>query len=144
MLTFHYGRIYEMTRELKHRTLPITAPESIWKSMGWRSWSDSSEVGQRDFDTGGTNGIDVYLGMAVSKGMIGAAAIGWAVEESNRRNDISRQVAAQSSEAAAIASLAAALQAGTTSSVVRDVLGRLSERTQYAVRQQLAGSGLLG
>jgi Flp pilus assembly protein TadB len=112
--------------------------------MGWRSWSDSSEVGQRDFDTGGTNGIDVYLGMAVSKGMIGAAAIGWAVEESNRRNDISRQVAAQSSEAAAIASLAAALQAGTTSSVVRDVLGRLSERTQYAVRQQLAGSGLLG
>jgi hypothetical protein len=71
-------------------------------------------------------------------------ALAWAVAEHDRRKEAKTAATAQAREAEGLKSLANALRDAGDSTVLDRVLSRLSERTQYAVKQQLKGSGIGG
>lgn len=117
-----------------HPTLPLTARAHAWKAAGYAIYDNSQEVGVSSSPMG--------MHELLAQGLLehpenGEAAIRWAVNEHQRRQEESSRNRAQFCEARAIEKLAAALNASVESEVLQRILGRLTEKTQYAVRQQL-------
>lgn len=70
------------------------------------------------------------------------AALYWAAQEWQRRKEEQTRSTAEARSAESIAALAVALRSAGQQTALEQVIGQLSERTQYAVRAQLKGSSL--
>lgn len=126
-------------RIIRHRTLPIEAPLAMWVAFGWETYTNTDVAGRRPWD----DNADQLLAIAVAKGLTGAQALAFAVEERQRQNEEQRRASVVCKEAEAIAALASSLRTESDRSVVQRIMSRLSERTQWALRSQLKGTGLL-
>lgn len=122
---------------IKHRTLPVEAPEEFWAAMKWQLHSNTEIAGPRAGDNSGE--ADKLLAIAVTKGMTGCDALAFVVEEIDRQHEVSMLTAAMRHEGSATAKLADALKAENEETVLSRIMSRLSERTQYAVKAQLKG-----
>lgn len=67
-------------------------------------------------------------------------ALYWAAEEYRRRVEESLRTSALNRDAEALSALATAIRGSAESQVAERIIGALTERTQYAVRQQLKGT----
>lgn len=122
-------------RSVRHPIIPVEAPAYVWKSAGFTVYENSDTVGQpAGYDTD-INPL-IVVGMQKHPGD-GTAAVVWAIEERQRIREEKTRATAQAREADAISKLSAAIKESTGETVLRELLSRLTERTQYAVRQQL-------
>jgi hypothetical protein len=130
-----------MTTERMATRCGVTGPVEIWRSIGYEvttdgvTWSVSERYDGRD--------ALVYEGRRVT-GRDDWHALAWAAAEEQRRHEACTASTAQAREADALRELAASIRSAGDETVLGRVLSRLSERTQYAVRQQLRGSGVAG
>lgn len=115
----------------KHPSLPISAPAQWWRSAGYTVYSNSDTVG------GGPYHFEEFLILALAAGKADQDAIAWAIAERQRRSEQSAMTAAVASEASAIAALAGAINSSGESEITDRILSRVSERTRYAIKQQL-------
>ncbi len=120
-----------MSDTITHPTLPITAPANYWRAGGYTVYTDGS-IG------GFLSGMDSLLMLAIAAGKHDEDAIAWAMAEKHRRSEESARNSALVADAAAICKLADALRQSSDDEILQRILSRLSERTQCAVRQQLA------
>lgn len=119
----------------RHPTLPVSAPADYWHPLGYTTYSNTDIVA---LGSGFRSDSDelVMLGVGAT-GANDERALVWAMSERNRRNEERTRVTAQAREAEAIKDLANAIRTSAEDTVLAKILGRLSERTQYAVRTQL-------
>lgn len=113
-----------------HPTLPIEAPREYWAMLGYTVYTDDS-VG------GGPHDGNELLALALANGRSQEEAIAWALAERQRRKEAAEMASAMRQEGAGLTQLAEAIQSTSEDEFIRKLLGRLTERTQYAVRQQL-------
>jgi len=122
-------------RDLTYGSIPgFTAPESLWRAAGGTVFSNTDEVG--------ACGMRYDMPRLIAEGWHrhpgdGTAALLWALDEYRRQSEESARIRAQHADAAATAKLASAISASANQDALDRILPRLSERTQYAVRQQL-------
>lgn len=127
----------DKTQIMRHTTLPISAPRCYWTQAGYQIYhrpDDSSYVGQAD---GYHCDMDGILMLALAAGKTDADAVAWAIAEHQRRKEEDASVQAIRAEAASLAKLAAAIRDSGEDAVLERIMGRLTERTRYAVRAQL-------
>jgi hypothetical protein len=110
---------------IRHRDLAISAPKNYWVALGNRMDGEN----------------DKLLMLALAAGHRDEAAITWALAERQRREEAYAIAHAINSEAASLQSLANAIRGANDDATLEKLLGRLTERTRYAVRAQLAQSG---
>lgn len=127
-------------RVIRHRTLPVSAPECFWRAMGWQVYTNTDEAGERCHHG---SGADTLLAVALTHGLEGEKALGYVVTEWRRETEERTRATALAREADAIAALAHAIKADSEQALVARIMGRLTQKTQWALRQQLAGTGLL-
>lgn len=124
-------------RLVRHPTIPVEAPAYVWKAAGFTVYENSDTVGQPSgYDSSTDISPLIVVGMQKHPGD-GAAAVTWAIEERQRIREEKTRATAQAREADAVNKLAAAIKQSTGETVLHELLSRLTERTQYAVRQQL-------
>jgi hypothetical protein len=131
------GEANPESRMIRHKTLPVEAPEEFWIAMKWSVYSNVDTAGGRAFDNSGE--ADKLLAIAVTKGMHGADALAYAVEEIDRQHEVSALTRAMRTDSSAVSKLADAMKTEAEETVLSRIMSRLSERTQYAIRQQLKG-----
>jgi|SRR5580704_13066478 hypothetical protein len=130
----------DQTIVLTHPTLPISATRGVWalcRCYGVCQGADGSEylmASTHDADT-----MSATLLTALSRGLRDADAIGWAIAERERHREESARSNAIREEADGLRKLASAISATAEADVLERILGRLTERTRYAVRAQLRG-----
>jgi hypothetical protein len=120
----------------------VTGPTELWKAVGYEVYtadSDTWEVRER-YD--GRDAL-VYEGRRVT-GCDDWRALAWAAAEEQRRSEARTSATALAREAEGIQALAKSLSQISDQSVLERIISRLSERTQYAVRSQLKGTGIAG
>lgn len=114
-----------------HYELAVSAPKPFWRLLGYQTYSNTSEVGA------GWHAADCLLAIAVGRGLSGPEALTWAAEEHQRRAEERTRSTAMAREADAVQALAVAIQGINEEQMIETILAKLTERTQYAVRQQL-------
>jgi hypothetical protein len=125
-----------MDRIITYTPLGIRATEATWRAAGVRPYSNTDEIDARNLDS--FRYLEELLMLAVhATGTRDDAAVAWAVAERNRREEERTRSTAHAREAEAITKLASAIRDSGEDSTLERIIGRLSERTQYAVRQQL-------
>jgi hypothetical protein len=120
------------TKPYRHRTLPIEASATAWGAAGFQVYSNSDVVsaGPRDMDE------MLVIGLAATSEQ-NDLVIAWALTERQRRRELATAAEATHAEARAIAELATAIRSSTEKEFLDRLLSRLTERTQYAVKQQI-------
>lgn len=121
-------------RILQHPNVPLSAPAWAWKAAGYEVYSNSDEV-RRSSHYG--IGDDLLLTSVAGQGLDGAKALAWASTEHQRQKEERTKVTAQAREAEAIGALAEAIKGSSEEATLERILGRLTERTRYAVQAQL-------
>jgi hypothetical protein len=119
--------------------IDLSGPREHWKALGYTisRCGDTEMLGH--FNGGALNEVENLLAAAIATtGDRGEKALGWAVVEQQRRREERTRVTAQAREAEAISALAQAIREGGEDAALERVIGRLSERTQHAVRKQLS------
>jgi hypothetical protein len=119
------------TRTLSHPRIPLSAPEWAWRAAGYATHNNSDEVGM------GPYGAEALMLQALGRGLAGVEALAWVVTELARAGEERTRVTAQAREAEALTALAQAIRESGEADVLGRILERVSERTQYAIRQQL-------
>lgn len=120
-----------------HDQTGISAPQMTWGTLGATvgTYADGSL-----HVSGLPHGTEELLVIAIHETQSrDERAIAWALAERQRRREEQTRSTALAREAEAIGQLAAALRTANDQSVLDRILSHLSERTQYAVRQQLRG-----
>lgn len=125
---------------LSHK-LGVEAPRAFWVAAGW-SIGTIDGVEQPTYRSHYHN-YEQTLAIAVGNGLTGEAAIAWAAAEDQRRSEAAASQAALVRNAEAITSLAQSLSTQADQTVVDKVMQHLTEPTRWALRKQLAGTGLL-
>jgi hypothetical protein len=133
-----------MTTEMATRC-GVTGPKSLWTALGYEYTPTEDQACCAHWIDGGVAALDamVYEGRRQT-GSDDWQALAWAVAEHERRKASKTAATAQAREAEGLQALAKSLQQAGDESVLDRVLSKLSERTQYAVRAQLKGSGIGG
>jgi hypothetical protein len=150
---------------LTHPSIDLTAPVEYWQALA-ETWQHGLSIQQYNpenrfaaprpgdpwelyLDGMSTRGLTALLLQAISHGVgleirepDGRYAIIWAIDELNRRAEERARVSALTADAKAIEAFAAAMTGAAYEAVLQQILSRLSERTQFAVRTQLAGSSV--
>jgi hypothetical protein len=123
----------------------VTGPISLWRAIGYQYTPTENEAIASHWVNGDVATLDalVYEGRRVT-GADDWRALAWAAAEVQRRQEVRTANTAQAREADGLRELAAAIRQTGDESVLDRVLGCLSERTQYAVKQQLKGTGFAG
>lgn len=123
----------------------VTGPVTLWQALGYEYAPTEKSAYCSHWIDGGTNTLDalVYEGRRQT-GCDDWQALSWAIAEHERRKAAKTAATAQAREAEGLKSLATSLANAGDQTVLDRVLSRLSERTQYAVRSQLKGSGIGG
>lgn len=128
----------ETITKYRHPGLDITADAIYWRTLGYTCYANTDEVGgSPDGDYGSAKEL-LILGMQAT-GANDERAIAWALAERQRRREEGSRTAAAHAEAKAVAELAAAIRDSTEEAFLDRLLPRLSEKLQYALRQQLKG-----
>lgn len=117
----------------RHWSIPLSASKVAWKAAGFTVSSNSDVVG------GGPYGFETLLFLAVAQDLTGDKAIAWALTEGRRRMEQDSMAAAIASSGDGARQLADAIRQSGEKDALERIIGRLTERTQYAVRAQLAG-----
>jgi hypothetical protein len=132
------------TTLVKHYKLPVTAPLYAWSAMGWETSYNMDgtpcEIKRRSF---ASNEDEQVLGIAIAKGLDGIEALAFCVEELTRRHEEKTRSTAIARQAEAIDKLAGSLRTESDQAVLGKIINQLSESTQWAVRSQLKGKGIL-
>lgn len=115
--------------------LGISAPRHIWTMLGYYAVTNNGilELRPNSF----SSNADSLIVRAKAEGHTGETAIAWALGEQTRQAEERTRSTAMAREAEALGRLAAAIRDGGEEAALERIIGRLSERTQYAVRQQL-------
>lgn len=127
-------------RMITYTALAIVASEAAWSAAGAEVYSNRDTIDRGQLLRRYGNGVDMHEVLFLAVHVTGRRddyAVAWAIAERQRRLEGSHQNAVISGEAGALRELAQAIAGTTESAVLERILGRLSERTQYAVRQQL-------
>jgi len=124
-----------------HHKFPISAPDYMWNSMGWEVYSNVDVISRRR--SFANDDSDELLAIASANGLSGVDALRYYAEEHQRRSEEKTRATAVSRQAEAINNLAASLRSESDRTVLEKVMGQLTEPTQWAVRKQLAGTGIL-
>lgn len=120
-----------------YQELGIEASKASWEALGLTVYTD----GTLGHGTRWPQDVHGVLLQAVHEtGARDERAVAWALGELQRQAETDNQSRAQFAEADALKALAAALREMGDENALQSILGRLSERTQYAVRQQLRRS----
>lgn len=122
---------------LKHDITGVEAPAALWEAAGWRVYYNT-EIITRWPDSDMKRALPLAV---IETGGTGPEALAWAIKEVSRQSEERTRVTAINREAKAIRELASALRGAEESKVLEQIMGRLTERTQYAVRQQLKRGG---
>lgn len=125
---------------LSHK-LGVEASREFWTAMGW-SIGTVNGVEQPTYRNHYHN-YDQTLAIAIGNGLDGEAAIAWAASEDQRRAEAMTASTAMARNADALKALADSLRTQADQSVVEKIMRHLTEPTQWALRKQLAGTGLL-
>lgn len=131
----------EMTERIATRC-GVTGPIELWKAIGYETTTPDHMTWHVREQYPGRDAL-VYEGRRVT-GCDDWRALAWAAAEEQRRREACTASTAQAREADGLAALAKALRDAGDATVLEKILGRLSERTQYAVRAQLKGTGIAG
>ena len=133
-----------MSEILTHPRFAVSADAEIWKALGWSVCTDMDGAAYVSGSTS-TYGADynALLATAVADGKTGTDALAWVATEHNRRSEARTAATALARQAEAIQSLANALRTEKDASVLQKIMHNLTEPTQWAIRKQLAGTGLL-
>ena len=123
------------TTMYKHQKIPgLTADAATWQAAGFTTYSNS------DLVNAGPHGFDAFLVLGIdATGSRDAKAICWAMREKQRREEEKTRSTAIAREAEAISALAQAINSASEDRILEGIMSRLSERTRYAVLQQLRG-----
>lgn len=131
------------TNEITH--LGVTAPLSVWELLGYRqsAYRTDAPVEAKSHYTHIDREETARLDSLVLQGLAATAradstAIAWALSEQNRRGEEKARSRSIAIEAEALITLAKAIREGGEEATLERIIGRLSERTQYAVRSQLS------
>jgi hypothetical protein len=130
-------------RILRHPKFDVAAPESYWTAANWTVYSNTETVGPRAWSNSTEADELIALGIAAT-GKHDESVLVWVMAETQRRKEEQTRVTALAREAEGLKALATSLATVSDQSVLDRILSRLSERTQYAVRAQLKGSGIGG
>ena len=125
-----------------HAKFPISAPDYIWRSLGWTVYEGTDVISSRRSTNWGDS-HDELLALAVTKGLRDTDALRFYAEESNRREEQKTMATAIARQAEAISKLAASIRSESDQSVLSKIMSQLTEPTQWALRKQLAGKGIL-
>lgn len=115
-----------------HAVNAVDASEAAWKAAGaYTALSGEEKVAC------GPHGFEALLHLALHEGKTGDDAVAWAMAEDRRRKEADSLHYALRAQAEATEKLAAAIRQSGQDEALKAIMGRLSEKTQYAVRQQL-------
>ena len=114
-----------------------TAPVALWSAMGYRTGTPDHETWWLSDDQPGLNAL-VYAGRAAT-GADDWRAVAWAGAEKSRRDEAKTAATALARQAESISQLAESIRTSADKSMLDRILAGLSERTRYAVKQQLKG-----
>jgi len=131
-----------MTTERIATHCGVTGPTELWAAIGYEVFTADHETWTVRPRYDGRDAL-VYEGRRVT-GRDDWAALAWAAAEEQRRREACTASTAHAREAEGLKELAGAIRQAGDASVLDRILGRLSERTQYAVKQQLRGTGITG
>ena len=101
----------------RHPSIDVSGPKEFWRALGYQPYSNTDVVGQISPEADAL----VLLGINAT-GANDQRALAWALNEKQRRSEEKTRTTAIAREAEAIKAR---------------IISRLSEQTQYAVRQQL-------
>ena len=119
----------------RHAVLPIAAPEMYWTALGYRVCL-GTDVVDKPFLPADEEKI-LILALGACPNATGETVLAWALREAQRRKEESERVRGQHHEANAIKELAKAISGSAEDVVLQNILRRLTDRTQYAVKAQL-------
>lgn len=120
----------------KHRNIPVSAPQHLWSAAGYTTYTNTDTVGSSHYQ-----GMDSILAVgAAMHPQDGQAALVWAIKERQRQQELQARNYAQLKEAESLAALALAIRESASEQVLQSILGRLTDRTRYAVRAQLGAA----
>jgi len=128
----------DLNQQLTH--CGITAPRHLWIALNYEV--SQNAAGETEVYRGPYKGEADLYAARLATGADDWRALAWLAQENARRAEEKTRVTAQAREAEALGALAAAIKGSANEEVLSRILGRLSERTQYAVRQQLKGNPL--
>lgn len=124
---------YPMPDIYKHRSLPIAASAAAWNTIyAYHVCSDGTACGNGDREVEA-----LFLQAVHLHGLRDEAAIAWVSAAITRLDHERNATGAIRGEAAAIKELADAIRGSARDTVLKSILDSLSERTRYAVKQQL-------
>ncbi len=89
-------------RIIRHKTLPVSAPESYWRALGWELYTNTDEAGRLPF----CDHADRLLAVALAEGLQGEKALAWVVQEEQRRREEQTRATAIARQGEAIGQLA--------------------------------------
>jgi hypothetical protein len=121
-----------------YEPLNIRAPKPYWQAFHAECFADKTVRLAHSFDAEEL----LVLGIHETGGGTGDEVVAWAIHEAQRRMEKRTASTAQAREAVAIQSLAAAISHANDQDILRKILVRVSEKTRYAINQQLKGNPL--
>ena len=116
-----------------------TAPRELFAALGYDVTTpdrDTWSIRDRSYDHE-RDGM-IYAGRNAT-GTDDWHAVAWAVTEMNRHKEAMTAATAEARHAESIKELAASIRGSADQAMLDRILAGLSERTQYAVKQQLKG-----
>lgn len=122
----------------------LAASENAWKSIGYSVVGNPQDWPENEVRPDRQSSIPSEI-VCLGIGLHGLtdAALYWAACEWQRRKEEQTRSTAIAREAESIGALAKSLCSEADKSVLDRIITKLSERTQYAVRQQLKGTSFL-
>ena len=112
-------------RIIRHRSLPVEAPEGFWKAAKFTVYDNTEDVGPRSW---GDSGFDGLLAVALSRGKTGADAIGFALEEEARLSEEKTRSTAIARLSDALLACSQAMKPLDVRVVVEGIVGEMQRR----------------
>jgi hypothetical protein len=127
-----------MTTLYAHHNLDITAPAPYWRALGFQPLDqhDPDATGTVSYHRAGSIDDVLILGMAKT-GAHDERVLVWAMEEVQRRSEEASRSTAIAQEANGLKALAESIRQTTDEQFLARLLGKVSEKTAYAIRAQL-------
>lgn len=133
------------TNTYSNKNFPgLMASENAWRAVGFhivgnpKDWpGDEAKYSRHDMP---------YEVVHLAIGIHGPtdAALYWAAQEIQRRREETTRACAISREAESLRELAGAIRGSSESALLEKILGRVTEKTRFAIQQQLRGTGVAG
>jgi hypothetical protein len=126
------------TKLYAHRKLDIVAPATYWYALGFQPCEagEGEDVGTVSYHRVGSLDDVLILGIAKTEAHDEKVLV-WALEEVQRRKEAQTTATAIAREAEGLQALAKSIRETTDNAFLSRLFGHLSEKTRYAIQQQL-------